>query len=275
MGRVLVAWALALASTVCVAQKTEPDEAIAKQFRELKWLPPGQVGSVAGKGQFKATEHYSFLGSADTDKFLQLNGNPPTGHSYTIAPAKGQWFGVLQFADEGYIKDDEKIDAPALLASLKKNNEAANEAKKKQGYEAIVLEDWAIPPRYDADSKRLEWGTRLRTADNQQVVNVSTRILGRSGYTSAVLVTSPETVEADLADFKKALKDYDYVSGEKYSEWREGDKVAAYGLGALVLGGAAAVATSKGGFKAIGLAIVAGIAAVGAVFRRFFSRNKA
>lgn len=77
-----------------------------------------------------------------------------------------------------------------------------------------------------------------------------------------------------MEDFKKALKNFDYVSGEKYSEWKQGDKIAAYGLGALVVGGAAAVATSKGGLKAIGLAIVAGIAAVWAFIKRIFMRKQ-
>jgi uncharacterized membrane-anchored protein len=234
---------------------------VTTQFKELKWLPAGAVGALDDK--------------ADTDKFLKLNGNPPPGNSYTIAPTKGNWFGILHFAPEGYIKDDEKIDADALLKQLKEQNVAGNEAKRSKGYDPLTLEGWAIPPRYDAANKRLEWGTRLRTErDSSMVVNVSTRILGRSGYTSAVLVTSPETLDADLADFKLALKDFDYVGGEKYSEWKEGDKVAAYGLGALVLGGAAAVATSKGGLKAVGLAIVAAAAAAWAGIKKLLSRNK-
>jgi uncharacterized membrane-anchored protein len=228
-----------------------------------------------GKAQFKTSDTYTFLDRSDTDKFLRLNGNPPPGNSYTIAPVEGNWFGVLHFADEGYIKDDEKIDADALLAQLKENNTAGNEHKRKEGYDTLTLTGWAIPPRYDAETRRLEWGTRLRSdRDGSEVVNVSTRLLGRSGYTSAVLVTSPATLEADLADFKKALKDFDYVSGEKYSEWREGDRVAAYGLGALVLGGAAAAASSKGGLKTIFLAIAAGAAALWAGARRLLARRK-
>ncbi len=246
------------------------------QIQSLGWLRPGTVGSVDGKAEFKASERYTFLGKADTDRFLQINGNPPHGHSYTVAPVQGAWFGVIGFAAEGYIKDDEKIDADELLAQLKRNNEAGNEEKRKGGYDTLTLIGWALPPRYDPQTKRLEWGTRLKSdRDGAEVVNVSTRILGRSGYTSAVLVTSPATLEADLADFKVALKDYDYVAGEKYSEWREGDKVAAYGLGALVVGGAAAAATSKGGLKAIGLAIVGAVAAVWAGAKRLMSRRKA
>lgn len=250
------------------------EQDLGRQISALGWLKPGSTGSVGGKAEFKASDKYSFLSAADTDKFLQLNGNPPPGDSYTIAPTQGSWFGILSFADEGYIKDDEQIDAEALLKQLKEQNVASNERKRQQGYPTMTLDGWAIPPRYDSASKRLEWGTRfISDADKQPVVNVSTRILGRSGYTSAVLVTSPATLEADLADFKSALKDFDYVSGEKYSEWKQGDKVAAIGLGALVVGGAAAVASSKGGLKGILLAVAAGAAALWAGVKKLFGRK--
>lgn len=275
MKRMFIATALAAACVLSFAQTTPSADEVGKQMRELGWLKPGAIASVAGKAEFKGSPTYTFLGEADTDKFLKLNGNPPAGHSYTIAPTQSNWFAILHFAPEGYIKDDEKIDAEALLKTLKEQNAAGNESKRKQGYQTLAMESWAIPPRYDTESKRLEWGTKLRAEDNSLVVNVSTRILGRSGFTSAILVTSPDSVEADLADFKKALKDFDYVKGEKYSEWKQGDKVAAYGLGALVLGGAAAVATSKGAFKAIGLAIAAGAAAMWAFVKKLLGRRNA
>lgn len=245
-----------------------------KLYKELRWLPPGSSGDLAGKATFKASERYTFLNSQDTDKFLRINGNPPQGASVTIAPVKGDWFGVLHFAEEGYVKDTDAIDADALLTQLKETNVASNERKRKDGYQTLTLEGWALAPRYDSEAKRLEWGTLLRTEDNQTVVNVSTRILGRTGYSSAILVTTPQTLNADLADFKAALKDFDYVSGEKYSEWRQGDKVAAYGLGALVLGGAAAAVSSKGGIKLVGAAILGAIAAAWAGVKRLLSRNK-
>lgn len=245
-----------------------------RQLQELRWLRAGDTGNLAGKATFKASEAYTFLDTGDTDKFLRINGNPPRGSAVTIAPTKGHWFGILDFDPEGYIKDDENIDADALLKSLKANNVEGNEIKRKQGYATLELEGWALAPRYDRETKRLEWGTLLRTQDNEKVVNVSTRILGRSGFTSAVLVTSPETLDADLKDFKLALHDFDYVSGEKYSEWREGDKVAAYGLGALVLGGAAAAVSSKGGFKVVGLAILAAVAAVWGGIKKLIGRKK-
>ena len=272
--KLVVALVLSAASVLACAQGAPANQAEAQRiFKELRWLPPGSSGSLVGKATFKASERYTFLSPEDTDKFLKLNGNPPQGESVTIAPVKGDWFGVLSFAAEGYVKDTETIDADALLKQLKESNIAGNERKRQQGFQTLNLEGWALAPRYDREARRLEWGTLLRTEENQPVVNVSTRFLGRTGYTSAILVTTPQTLDTDLADFKVALKDFDYVSGEKYSEWREGDKVAAYGLGALVLGGAAAAVSSKGGIKLVGVAILGALAALWAGIKRLVSRK--
>jgi uncharacterized membrane-anchored protein len=268
--------ALVAAAATCwtsVHAASPPPADVAQQMSQLQWLPPGSTGDLAGKAVFKTSAAYTFLAPGETDKFLQLNGNPPQGTSVTVAPVKGDWFGILSFAPEGYVKDDEKIDADELLKSLKEGNAAGNERKRQQGYQTLTIEGWALPPRYDKQNNRLEWGTLLRSEDKSLVVNVSTRILGRSGYTSAILVTSPATLETDLQDFKTALKNFQYVSGEKYSEWREGDRVAAYGLGALVLGGAAAAASSKGGLKLIGAALVGVGAAVWVGLKKFLGRK--
>jgi uncharacterized membrane-anchored protein len=245
------------------------------RLRALHWHKAGEKGSIDGKAVFVPSDKYTFLGSQDTDEFLKINGNPPPGNSYTIASTESNWFGILSFAPEGYVKDDEKIDADALLISLKEQNRLGAEQRRKAGYPVLLLQGWAIAPRYDTANRRLEWGTLVKDEQSGRLnVNVSTKILGRSGFTSAVLVTSPETVEQDLADFKVALGSFSYIDGEKYSDWKQGDKVAAYGLGALVLGGAAAVASSKGGLKALLLALAGGVAALWAFVKRFFLGRK-
>ncbi len=242
---------------------------------QLNWQTAPAVGKVAGKAEIKLTGDQVFLDSRETDKFMQLTGNLPMSDGHTLAVKSADWFAILSYVDEGYVKDDEKIDAADLLKSLKENNVEGNKERAKRGLPAVVLEDWFFPPRYDTDTRRLEWGTKLRSTDNSVAVNVTTKILGRSGYTSAILVTGPETMDKDLLAFKQALKSFGYVPGEKYSEWKSGDRVAAYGLGALVLGGAAAVATKKGGLKMILLAIAAGGAALWAGVKKLLGRNKA
>ena len=251
-----------------------------QELKSLHWITSPSVGRMGGKSEFKLTGNLVFLDDIDTNKFLQLNGNLPQSNSYTIANSNANWFGILEFVNDGYVKDDEKIDADALLESLKNANAAGNEQKRQNGLPTMSLEGWYFPPRYDAENKRLEWGTKLRNEKAQTLtVNVTTKILGRSGYTTAILVSNPETLDKDLIDFKIALKNFDYVSGEKYSEWKQGDHVAAYGLGALVLGGAAAVASKKGFFavilgfiaaswKFVAVALIAGLGWIKSLFSR-------
>jgi len=88
----------------------------------------------------------------------------------------------------------------------------------------------------------------------------------------AVLVSEPQNLDRDIAEFKTALGDYEFVSGERYSEFRAGDRVAEYGLAALVLGGAAAVATKSGFGKAIGKFVVVGVAALGSAMVALYRR---
>lgn len=264
-------------STIVFAQTQSEQQEMTRKLAELDWYTPGKSGSIAGKATFEASDKYTFLSPADTDKFLVINGNPSTGGiSNTIAPVQGDWFAVLSFAPEGLVKDDEKIDADALLKSLKEANVQGAAKRREQGFSPLTMLGWSIPPRYDTANKRLEWATLLQDEDSKAIfANVSTKILGRSGYTNVVLVTgSADSVERDLAEFKASMANFKYVDGERYSDWKEGDKVAAYGLGALVLGGAAAVATSKGGFKAIGIAILAAIAALWGGIKKFLGRKK-
>lgn len=253
-----------------------------QELRNLKWLAAPATAKMGSESEFKLTGNLIFLNDIDTNKFLQINGNLPQTDTYTIANKEASWFGILRFVNDGYVKDDEKIDADALLAELKEQNKTLNERKREQGLPVLILDGWYFPPRYDAESKRLEWGTKLRNEKNQRItVNVTTKILGRSGYTSAILVSNPQTMEKDLLDFKQALQSFDYVPGEKYSEWKQGDRVAAYGLGALVLGGATALAAKKGFFAVIlGFLAASGkfiaVAVLGALawLKSIFTRKK-
>jgi len=87
-------------------------------------------------------------------------------------------------------------------------------------------------------------------------------------------VSDPEHLDRDIADFKKALTAYAFIPGETYAEYRAGDRVAEYGLAALVLGGGAAVAVKSGFGKALGKFIVAGVVGLGSAVAAFFKRRR-
>jgi uncharacterized membrane-anchored protein len=271
---------LALAALPASAQQ-EAESPMMKELRKLAWQEGPTSGKIGSKATIKVPAQYVFLDESNTRRFLELNGNPPSNGHYLFAPKSLDWFAVFSFEDSGYVKDDEKIDADGLLKSLKESDGPSNEERKRLGMGALYTVGWEVPPHYDTATKRLEWGMRLRSDNNKMVINYTSRLLGRSGVMSAILVSDPDTLAADTKQFQEALTQFDYVAGEKYSEYKQGDKLAAYGLGALILGGAAAVATKKGfwaaiaGFLAAGWKIVAGVAVAAiAGLKSMFSRNK-
>lgn len=90
------------------------------------------------------------------------------------------------------------------------------------------------------------------------MINYTVRMLGRKGYEAVTLVSSPERLDRDVAEFKQALASFDFLPGEKYSEFKPGDHVAEFGLAALVAGGAAAAASKGGLWKGLLAALAAG-----------------
>ena len=252
---------------------------VTAELQKLAWQNGPTVGAIGDKASIKVAQDYVFLDMKNTRRFLELNGNPPTDRHYLIAPKSLHWFAVFSFNPSGYIKDDEKINPDELLRDLQQSDAPGNEERKRLGLRAMYTDGWQVSPHYDNQTKRLEWGVRIRTETGEKIVNYTSRLLGRTGVMSAILVSEPATLAADTGAFKEALQAFSYNAGETYAEFKKGDKVAEYGLAALVLGGAAAVATKKGfwavlaGFfgafwKLIAGVAIAAIAGLGSIFKR-------
>ena len=97
-----------------------------------------------------------------------------------------------------------------------------------------------------------------------------------AGAGRQVTVVERESIPGGRAG-RLALGGYEFTAGEKYAEFKSGDKIAEYGLGALVLGGAAAAAAKAGWLKFLGkfwIVIVAALAAAWGFIKRFFFGRK-
>jgi uncharacterized membrane-anchored protein len=274
-----IAIGILLASLFTYGFAQQDPQSVRNEFLKLKWQLGPTNGQIASKATIAVPKEYLFLDGPNTRRFLELMGNPPQDDHYTYAPSSMSWFSIFSFNASGYVKDDEKIDPDALLQSLKNSDRLSNEERKRLGMAAIYTEGWQVQPHYDLQTKRLEWGVRLRTDKGEKVVNYTSRLLGRSGVMSATLVSDPGQLPQNVEEFKHSLEGFVYASGEKYSEFKSGDKIAEYGLAALILGGAAAVATKKGFWaaivaflaafwKLIGVAVVGVLAWLGSLFKR-------
>jgi uncharacterized membrane-anchored protein len=272
---VLVAFSVWLAATPAWSQQNQ----VLRQVESLPWQAQPSVARLGTIAQISLAGTLRSLDAASTRTFLQLNGNPPRDNEYTIAPRSLNWFAVFSFDPSGYVRDDEQLDPDELLKTLRRQNADSIEERRRLHLPLLRLDGWGVPPHYDVQTHRLEWGTRLiNEADGSVTINYLVRVLGRSGTMSGILVSSPEELSTDIEQFHAAMRGFSFVQGEKYAEFRQGDHVAEYGLAALVVGGAAAAAASSGAMKGLGkllgVGVLAVFAAVGGFFKRLFAKRK-
>jgi uncharacterized membrane-anchored protein len=281
---VVIGCSLVAVALPCIAEEQpapsqeDANTAFRKQLSELKWIRGPKQVQLFGNSTLEVPAGYVFLNPTDTAKLETITHNIGGGTEYFLAPEDLHWGAHFSFKDDGYVKDDEKIDAAALLQSIKDNTAAGNKIRRERGWDEMEVIGWQAPPHYDTQTNRLEWavsGKDLKSST--EVVNFNTRILGRGGVMSAVLIADPQNLTAATDDFKTTLSGFTYSAGQRYAEYRPGDKVAKYGLAALVTGGAAAIAVKTGLWKVIVGGLVAGwkfvaaavVAVFGGIARRF------
>jgi uncharacterized membrane-anchored protein len=247
---------------------------------------PGEI-KLMDQAVLKLPAGYFFVGEPHASKVLHVMGNPGNNPRLQglIFPEKGDWFMTVQFEKAGYVKDDEARDwnADDLLKSYREGTEKANEERVKNGDRALEILGWAEKPAYDSTAHRLVWAMSSRekgaSASEPQGVNYNTYALGRDGYFSMNLVTALKDLDADKPAARTLLSVLEFNQGKRYSDFNAStDKVAEYGLAALVAG----VAAKKLGLFALALAFVAkfaklailGVFAFGGVAFKFFKRGK-
>ena len=254
---------------------------------KIDWQDGPTVGKLGDLAEIKVPEGYRFAGADGTRKFLELTQNPPTGGELgVLIPERkdneetaGFWFVIFEFNNIGYVKDDDrdKLNADNLLKELQTNTEEGNKERARRGWPAYNIDGWFKSPYYDVSTKNLTWATRGHSLENgkeEKSVNYSVRILGRRGTVDVDLVLGPNAVSTVLPRFAEVLGGFSFKAGHSYAEFRPGDKVAEYGLAALVAGGATAIALKTGLLAKFWKLIVALFVGLAAMLKRAFNYLK-
>jgi len=203
----------------------------------------------------------------------------------TMDPVSDESWGiVITYEDSGFVKDDDadNIDYEELLATMQKDIKESNPEREKAGYPSLELVGWATQPHYDKASHKLFWAKELKFGNNSEnTLNYNFRILGRKG----VLVLNAVSGMKQLKDIESKsaplLASVNFSDGNRYAEYVPGkDKIAEFGIAALIAGGAAAAAKT-GLLKSLWIGILAAkkfiivglIAAAGFVKRFFFGKK--
>ena len=277
------------AASLVLSLMTLGSFAVADAQDKIDWQKGPVKVDIDSYAEIDVPQGYVFTGKEGTKKAMKLMGNLLTNKEVgMIAPASlldpkakdKPWFVVFEYDPIGYVKDDEKdaIDADGLLKTFRENNRRANTERAKQGLQVLEVAGWAVKPHYDEQTHNLEWGLDLKEkqgeADMGNTVNYEVRLLGRNGVMSSTLVLSKEDLDTILPDFRKLLKSCEFNSGLRYAEFKQGDKIAQYGLTALIGGGAVAVAAKSGLLKNLWKILVAAAVGVGALLKRLWGKKE-
>ena len=269
-----VAAFLALLSVPVVAAAQGQGESI---FQSIPWVKGPAVGELGVEARVRIPAGCMFTGLKGVNKFMEMTENPVDGNERGIVLCQAEtepWFVIFSYDPSGYVRDEEgsRLNPDAILESIRQGTEAANKERQKRGWGTLTLEGWMTQPHYDKATNNLTWALTGHTDKGERNVNHSVRLLGRGGVMHLDLVTSPEHIAGVMGNFQALISGFEYQTGYRYAEWRQGDRVAEYGLTALVAGGAGVALLKSGLLAKFWKLIVAGIAALVAGIRRFWRR---
>jgi uncharacterized membrane-anchored protein len=281
---------LALSAAAQAPEEGTESETTPEQFVASLHFKDGEIAVPQAKAHFRLTPAFRYLEQTDARRVLEeLWGNPPDesvlGLIVPTAPTladDNSWAVVVTYSDDGYVSDEDaaKIDYQEMLEEMQQGTKEENAARKEAGYGTVDLLGWAVAPRYDAASKKMYWAKELKFDEaKDNTLNYDIRVLGRNGYLSLNAVSDMSELGLVQTGMQQLLPMTEFDAGARYADYDAStDKVAAYGVAALIGGGLAAKA---GLFAKLGLILakfwklgLIAIVGLGALARKMFSGKR-
>lgn len=289
MIEVLFAGAVWAQEPAPVEEELPPEVAAAIAFEEGLDKQTGTVDLGSGLAELDTGERYVYLPPDDTSRLLEAWGNPPGTVSLgAVLPREMSvwdedcWLVVVQYEEDGYVDDSDadSIDYDELLGEMQAQAAADSEARVEAGYGSVALIGWAEAPHYDGATHKLYWAKELDFGgDPEHTLNYNIRVLGRRGVLVMNAIAGMDQLAEIGPEMEALMASTSFKEGNRYADFDEkADKVAAYGIGALVAGGVAAKTGLLKGLLAMLLAgkkfvIVAVVGAFAALRGLFFGQK--
>lgn len=250
----------------------------------------GNITLPSGIASLQLNSEFYYLSPDDTERLLtEAWGNPPGLKTLgmiiptAVSPlAENGWGVIISYKNDGHISDDDaaSIDYAELLEQMKADDAEDNKERRQQGYAGLTLLGWAEPPSYDQATHKMYWARELKADDAEQTtLNYSIRVLGREGVLELNAVAAMADLQTIKQETPKILAFTNFTDGNRYADYdARTDKLAPYGLAALVAGG---IAGKAGLFAKIGVALLAfkkfiilGLVAIAGVLGKLFKRKQ-
>ncbi|WP_454776612.1 DUF2167 domain-containing protein [Janthinobacterium tructae] len=270
-------------------EKAAAPEMTAEQFLAQLHLQRGKITLPGGIATLDLPASFRYLSPTDAERVLvDAWGNPPGMVSLgMIVPAKtsvlerDSWGVIITYEKEGHIKDDDadSIKYDELLKDMQASVLDNNAERKKQGYPGIHLMGWAEKPSYAKETHKLYWAKDLMVDGGEHSLNYNVRVLGREGVLNLNAIASMQQIEAIKKEMQQVTAFTEFTDGNRYTDFdSKTDKVAEYGLAALVAGGVASKLGLFGKLLALLLAfkkvLLLAVVGGGAAIVKFFTGKR-
>ena len=264
------------------SEEAAGDRGPALSYRTGEIVLPNKVASL------HLGARYRYLDPAETEKLLVAWGNQPGSDTEgAIVPTDVEpfsdagWAVIVTYDNDGHVDDSDARDFnyADMLKDMKEGTESENADRKKEGYEAVHLVGWAEDPHYDGATKKLYWAKELDfEGSKSHTLNYDVRVLGREGVLSMNAVAGIGQLDQIRRSMRPLIDVAEFNEGYRYAEYNaKTDKLAEYGLGALIAGGVAAKLGLFGKLFALIIAakkvLIAGAVALFGVIAKFFKKK--
>jgi uncharacterized membrane-anchored protein len=256
--RIIAAFSLALACAFAAAplaadQGTYPktEEELEAAYDGLNWRTGfGNYNLPKSHAVINLRSGQALLLGADAERYSWLSSGtefPDTEAVLTYDSASSNAEVYYEWRDEGYVSDSDwaDVNADQLLEDYREGTEAANDERVANGFEPMHVVEWLEQPHYDKTTHTITYAIELKDKDGSWANAFALR-LGRAGYTEFTWVGSVGLFQGAggrPALLNEALVSHSYAEGHRYADFKEGDKIAAYGVAGLV---AAAIGAKLG-----------------------------
>lgn len=168
-------------------------------------------------------------------------------------PTEGSFI-LIEYHEIGFLADDDWKDVASdtLLAEIVEATRQTNEVRRANGYPTLEVQGWVQEPYYSKRRNTVYWAIDVRDSRGFALINAVAMKLGRHGFSKLTWAGLREQFQDAKMALGPALRAYNFKEGARYADFRDGDVIAAVGLGAM------AMSLMTGNKRAFGGGILAG-----------------
>ncbi|MGV6801547.1 MAG: DUF2167 domain-containing protein [bacterium] len=268
-------------------------EAWEKDFNDKLELRTGDLEIADGHVLLTVPEEFYFLDKTDARAVLEEAWGNPEDDSVLgmIFPAKFaptdelSWGIAITYDKDGYVsdKDAASTDYDELMQQMQAGVADENEYRREMGYSTYQLIGWAEEPTYNPDTHKMYWAKALAfEGSEEETLNYNVRVLGRRGVLNLNFIATMPQLDEIKSAAPTVLDIPHFTEGNRYTDYKKGDKKADYTLAALVAGGAGLAVVKKTGLLAVllialkkfGVFILVGLGAALRWMKGLFTRSE-